>query len=69
MHPLGFAYIPDGAHVDGDEVEEAELVYKIDGEMPSENLDGYEPEFFWPVDYWLEKTYSVELTITDEIIE
>jgi len=46
MHPLGFAYIPDGAHVDGDEVEEAELVYKIDGVMPSENLDGYEPEFF-----------------------
>jgi len=32
MHPLGFAYNPDGAHVPGGaNVEEDELVYKVDG--------------------------------------
>ena len=29
MHPIGFAYYPDGAHEDKDEVEDASLVYKI----------------------------------------
>jgi hypothetical protein len=26
MHPLGFAYFPDGAHADMDEIEEDSLV-------------------------------------------
>jgi hypothetical protein len=30
-HPLGFAYYPDGAHEGVDEIEEASLVYLING--------------------------------------
>lgn len=37
--------------------------------QPDENLDGYEPEFFIPKDMWLEKEYSVQLTITPEMLE
>jgi hypothetical protein len=44
MHPLGFAY---GR---GATVEEAELVYKINGVQPTLNRDDYKPEFFLPVD-------------------
>jgi hypothetical protein len=43
-HPLGFAYHPDGAHVDKDEVEEDYLTYKLNDEHVG--LDGYEPLFF-----------------------
>lgn len=68
MHPLGFAYYPDGAHDNKDEVEEDSLVYLIDGVQPAENLDGYEPEFFYPREAWKEKKYTVELTITPEIV-
>lgn len=31
MHPLGFAYYPDGAHEGVDEIEESSLVYLING--------------------------------------
>jgi len=68
MHPLGFAYYPDGAHDNKDEVETDSLVYLIDGVQPAENLDGYEPEFYYPKEAWLKKTYTVELTITPEIL-
>ena len=43
-HPLGFAYHPDGAHVDKEEVEEDYLTYRIDAN--DVGLDGYEPLFF-----------------------
>jgi hypothetical protein len=43
-HPLGFAYHPDGAHVDKQEVEEMYLTYKLNAN--SIGLDGYEPLFF-----------------------
>ena len=45
--------------------------YLIDGEQPAGNLDGYEPEFFMPIlpkDMWMEKKYTVQLTITPEIL-
>ena len=45
-----------------------QLQYLINGEQPAENLDGYEPEFFMPKDMWMEKMYTVQLTITPEIL-
>lgn len=41
--------------------------YLINGVQPAENLDGYEPEFFFPREAWQEKNYTVQLTITPEI--
>merc|ERR1719161_1936042 len=82
FHPLGFAYYPDGAHgftwggAERAEVKEkGELLYKIDGaattceDAGDTGLDCYEPEFFYPRDQWLEKKYSVELTITQDVAD
>merc|ERR1719321_441108 len=82
FHPLGFAYFPDGAHGadwGGESREEVkakgELLYKIDGaattceDAGDTGLDCYEPEFFYPRDQWLEKKYSVELTITQAMAD
>jgi uncharacterized protein (DUF305 family)/plastocyanin len=82
FHPLGFAYYPDGAHgftwggAERDEVEKkGELLYKIDGAATTcekagdTGLDCYEPEFFFPRDQWLEKKYTVELTITQAMAD
>jgi len=79
-HPVGFAYEPDGAHGDdwgadeNPEVEgKGELQYLIDGEIPTcedagnTGLDCYEPEFFFPLSEWEGKTYSAELTITEDV--
>ena len=32
------------------------------------SLSRYEPEFFFPIDVWSEKSYTVQLTITPEIL-
>ena len=77
MHPLGFAYEPDGAHgatwggAELPEIEGAgELLYKINGaattcaDAGDTGLDCYEPEFFYPRAVWREKLYRVELTVT-----
>merc|ERR1719161_886387 len=82
FHPLGFAYYPDGAHGEtwgGDERDEVEakgeLLYKINGaattcpDAGDTGLDCYEPEFFFPRDHWLEKRYTVELTITQAMAD
>jgi uncharacterized protein (DUF305 family)/plastocyanin len=82
FHPLGFAYYPDGAHgftwggAERAEVEgKGELLYKIDAkattceEAGDTGLDCYEPEFFYPRDQWLEKKYTVELTITQDVAD
>merc|ERR1740117_1289553 len=81
-HPVGFAYYPDGAHgatwggAERDEVEGlGELLYKIDGapttcpDAGDTGLDCYEPEFFYPRDVWIGKTYTAELTITQAVAE
>jgi hypothetical protein len=81
-HPVGFAYEPDGAHGStwgGDELDEVEgageLLYKIDGAATScpdagaTGLDCYEPEFFYPRADWKEKTYTAELTITQDVAD
>jgi uncharacterized protein (DUF305 family)/plastocyanin len=82
FHPLGFAYHPDGAHgftwggAERAEVEgKGELLYKINGaattceDAGDTGLDCYEPEFFYPRDQWLDKKYSVELTITQDVAD
>jgi len=79
-HAVGFAYYPDGAHgadwggEELDEVEGAgELLYKIDdaattcADAGDTGLDCYEPEFFLPREAWKAKTYTAELTITDDV--
>lgn len=79
-HPVGFAYEPDGAHGDdwgadeNPEVEGAgELQYLIGGSIPTcedagdTGLDCYEPEFFYPLGDWEAKSYSAELTITEDV--
>jgi len=79
-HPVGFAYVPDGAHGTtwgGDEEDEVEsgdaLQYLIDGaattckNVGDTGLDCYEPEFFLPQDVWEGKKYSAKLTITPEV--
>lgn len=81
-HAVGFAYYPDGAHGDtwgGDERDEVEgqgeLLYKIDGaattcpDAGDTGLDCYEPEFFYPRDVWMNKHYTAELTITQEMAD
>merc|ERR1719375_3004609 len=79
-HPIGFAYKPDGAHGStwgGDELPEVEgageLLYKIDGapttcaDAGDTGLDCYEPEFFYPRGDWSAKSYTAELTITEDV--
>jgi len=79
-HPVGFAYRPDGAHGDdwgGDENDEieglGELLYKIDGEATTcadagdTGLDCYEPDFFFPLGDWKGKSYTAELTVTNDV--
>ena len=62
FHPLGFAYEPDGALADADEVEEEYLSYQLNGE--DIGLDGYEPNFAHPIDEWAtDGEYYVEVTI------
>ncbi len=41
----------------------------MDGKQPALNLDGYEPDFFKPKDMWAASNYSVQLTITEKILE
>mmetsp|Transcript_29318 Transcript_29318/g.73204 ORF Transcript_29318/g.73204 Transcript_29318/m.73204 type:complete len:805 (-) Transcript_29318:704-3118(-) len=82
MHPLGFAYEPDGAHGavwGGDELPEiegaGELQYLINGAPPTcadaaeTGLDCYEPEFFYPRSVWREKEYSVVLNVTQAVAD
>lgn len=72
-HPLGFSYYPDGAHglswgsEEREEVESPNLKYRINKMQPDGNLDEYEPEFLYPRGEWLQRKYTVELKITDEI--
>ena len=72
-HPLGFGFYPDGAHglswgsEEREEVESDYLRYRINKVEPPEGLDDYEPQFLWPRAEWLQRKYTVELTITDEI--
>ena len=81
-HPIGFAYYPDGAHGEewgGDERDEVEgsgeLLYKIDGENTTcpeagdTGKDCYKREFFYPRAAWMAKSYSAELTITQEMAD
>ncbi|KNC86113.1 hypothetical protein SARC_01729 [Sphaeroforma arctica JP610] len=67
-HPLGFAYFADGAHEGVDELEEGLRggdypVYMINNELSE--LDIYEPEFTFPLEFWETNNYTVELTIND----
>jgi hypothetical protein len=65
IHPLGFAYEPDGALADADEVEEEYLSYQLNGE--DIGLDGYEPNFAHPIDEWAtDGEYYVEVTIPQD---
>jgi len=81
-HPVGFAYVPDGAHgltwggEEQPEVEGAgELLYKINGaattcpDAGDTGLDCYEPEFFYPRGDWMAKSYTAELTITQAMAD
>jgi len=81
-HPVGLAYCPDGGHgatwggEERDEVEGAgELVYKIDGaettcpDAGDTDLDCYEPDFSYPRGIWMEKVYTAELTITQNMAD
>jgi len=81
-HPVGFAYVPDGAHGTtwgGDEEPEVEsedaLEYLIDGarttceDAGNTGLGCYEPEFFYPQDVWEAKKYSAVLTITQAVAD
>eukprot|EP00588_Corethron_pennatum_P005227 CAMPEP_0194298568 /NCGR_PEP_ID=MMETSP0169-20130528/60238_1 /TAXON_ID=218684 /ORGANISM="Corethron pennatum, Strain L29A3" /LENGTH=696 /DNA_ID=CAMNT_0039048571 /DNA_START=57 /DNA_END=2144 /DNA_ORIENTATION=+ len=81
-HPVGFAYVPDGAHGTtwgGDEEDEVEsgdaLQYLIDDaattckDVGDTGLNCYEPEFFYPQDVWEGKKYSAVLTITQEVVD
>jgi len=81
-HPVGFAYLPDGAHGatwGGEELEEVEgaddLTYLINSQYTTceavgdTGLDCYEPEFFYPREEWSKKTYSAALTITADVVE
>jgi len=67
-HPLGFAYYPDGALNDVDELE-ADIgngdapVYYVDN--VTSDLDTYEPAFKLDRGTWKQKQYMVKLTVTD----
>ena len=43
------------------------LSYRINNVESDNNLEDYEQQFFWPRDEWLQRKYTVELKITDEI--
>lgn len=65
IHPLGFAYEPDGALAGANEVEEEYLSYQLNGE--DIGLDGYEPNFAHPIDEWVtDGEYYVEVTIPED---
>ena len=82
-HPLGFGYFPDGAHGKTWGAEEraeidaatarggglygSALSYRINNVESNNNLEDFEEQFFWPRDEWLQRKYTVELKITDEI--
>jgi len=71
-HPLGFAFLPDGAHsclMDGGcpEVEGPGLKYFIDGKLST--LDDYEPAFEAPREEWMKHRYHVELNLDAETLE
>ncbi len=82
-HPLGFGYFPDGAHGKSWGSEEraeidaavaqgggfygSALSYRINNVESENNLEDFEEQFFWPRDEWLQRKYTVELKITDEI--
>ncbi|KAL3809732.1 hypothetical protein ACHAXA_003882 [Cyclostephanos tholiformis] len=62
FHPLGFAYGQDGALAGAPELEEEYLSYQKNGEDVT--LDGYEPEFAWPIEEWVSNgVYYVEVTL------
>ena len=57
-HPLGFAYAPDGALANADELDEySYLKYMIHhthvGVHELVTLDRYEPQFAWPLEEWM----------------
>ncbi|KAL7426187.1 hypothetical protein ACHAXH_000256, partial [Discostella pseudostelligera] len=65
VHPLGFAYEPDGALADADEVDEEYLAYQLDGE--DIGLDVYEPNFAHPIEEWAtDGEYYVEVTLPED---
>eukprot|EP00121_Abeoforma_whisleri_P000257 Awhi_evm2s231 len=68
FHPLGFAYLPDGAHEGVDELEDGigngdAPLYLINNR--TSELDIYEPEFQGPLANWISNLYSVQLSVTD----
>eukprot|EP01043_Picozoa_sp_COSAG02_P037906 COSAG02_NODE_2882_length_7818_cov_12.332642_2_plen_546_part_00 len=83
MHPLGFAYFPDGHHGrtwGGDARDEitdfSALEYRINNakakriistEIMDFNAKAYDSAFMHPKQEWLQKKHGVQLTITDEI--
>jgi len=97
MHPLGFAYLPDGAHLDNPELEpgcsaegcDEDCVgaccetgtcdapqYMVGGIPITDDesgfgLDAYEPDFFLPIDQWVEVAdqYTISLTVTSDVEE
>ena len=65
FHPFGFAYGQDGALADLPELEEEYISYQRNGEDIT--LDGYEPEFQWPIEQWVEAgEYYVDVTLPDD---
>jgi uncharacterized protein (DUF305 family) len=65
FHPFGFAYGQDGALADLPELEEEYISYQRNGEDIT--LDGYEPEFQWPIEQWVEGgEYYVDVTLPDD---
>eukprot|EP00121_Abeoforma_whisleri_P014133 Awhi_evm1s13035 len=72
FHPLGFAYFPDGAHENVDELENGigngdSPVYYINNN--TSDLDTYEPEFMTPAKDWLRNSYFVDLKVTDPNVQ
>ena len=83
MHPLGFAYFPDGHHGRSwgaeprDEITDfAALQYKtnnakakriVSTEIMEFNAKAYDSAFMHPKQEWPQKKHGVKLTITDEI--
>lgn len=65
FHPFGFAYGQDGALADLPELEEEYISYQRNGEDIT--LDGYEPEFQWPIEQWAAAgDYYVDVTLPND---
>jgi hypothetical protein len=65
FHPLGFAFEPDGALANADEVDEAYLAYQLNGE--DIGLDVYEPNFAHPIEEWATQgEYYVDVTLPED---